>query len=403
MFTTHRLLQLLLLAVMMHRVRGNVPRETNTYPPLTTVFTPPPDESCMPTFTYTGSSSGTSLWLDYAVYDGPFTCYPPLWRDEFGTFSPGLCPRAYTTASSFTTSGTMGAICCSSGFEHLGTQIGGWCGRAIPTPTPALWVSDTVTSTLTFTSATGLVRQVVVLWQESDLSVLALATTSAATTTPKSTSPPSSTTPSSTSSTPPEPASSGGLGTAAKAGIGAGVALAALIAAAVLAFFIWKRRRGQQQSAPEQPSVAELPNNPAQQQHMPAEADSGVPEEKKHELAGGGYYDNGQTQQPQVQELSGQPWTAELGGGGGNTHELPVDATGGMDYIPPPQQQWVPAAEPQQQHNEEQQQQQQWQQQPWQSAHMASAQDAEMRWLEEEEARIQARKAQLLMNRVVNS
>ncbi len=91
---------------------------TTTYP-LTTVFTPPP--SCFSVWTYEAATYNyvsSGILLQNAIKELLNTeCFPPSFApdgrgDATIVYSPGVCPRGYTTLSSMIVNSVTMATCC---------------------------------------------------------------------------------------------------------------------------------------------------------------------------------------------------------------------------------------------------------------------------------------------------
>ncbi|KAK4447359.1 hypothetical protein QBC34DRAFT_496228 [Podospora aff. communis PSN243] len=202
----------------------------SSFPPLTKPYKYPNGTDCPFTYTFTDIfATQVPLWLNYDLADVG-SCYPPSFTEALGTFSPGRCPESYTTNSTYTLEGgTSGAVCCQSGYDAWG----GWCTSPVTTTTTALSVSGSTTVTATFVSATAFIREIHVLWQESDRDLL----NTLDETGPQETGVPTGTHAAST-------AVGETLSTAAKAGIGAGVGAVVLVVIGAVIMVFLARRRG---------------------------------------------------------------------------------------------------------------------------------------------------------------
>lgn len=272
--------------------------------------------------------------------------------------------------------------------------VAGQCRRFIPTPTTAASTSGSTTSVTTFTDATAIIRPIEILWQESDLPLISPIETVRPGTTSPTTPDPTAVPPTTLPPTPTPP--DGGLRTEAKIGIGVGVGVAGLICIAILVFFLFRKRRRRTTPQLQVFATAELPSNPTKRRLAEL---GGAPEPRTYELTGGGHDGQGakhelegrtwaneppaqvppaelpaQTKphelekfhletQPPVSQEQGLLTRDEPGGSFQEAASGPATVDGGQNSL---------------------------------GTDLPSPEDSELRWLEEEEARIKARKAQLL-------
>ncbi|KAK3990451.1 hypothetical protein QBC44DRAFT_64095 [Cladorrhinum sp. PSN332] len=219
------------------------PTPTTTYTrsqivPLTTTFIPPPDCSSNLLIRY-----GSSVFEANLVTSGAAAsrCYPPGFRSV--TFSPGICPSGWTGAFAM----TLGMqptesrnICCPAGYtahpsyvQEVGylscsstsVNLNGIAMNYITSGS----FGTTVTSG-TFISIFVWHEGFAVQWRDGDFATSSLSSPTATT--------------SSTATPTPSDSSQGdsGLSTGAKAGIGIGAALGSILLLLV-AFLLWRRRR----------------------------------------------------------------------------------------------------------------------------------------------------------------
>ncbi|KAF1985651.1 hypothetical protein K402DRAFT_464311 [Aulographum hederae CBS 113979] len=219
---------------------------TTAFPPLTTVFSPPAD--CATRFSYIASLS--ALYKDYELFSehsvsqatGYLSCYPPGVTSQWGTYSPGVCPDRYTTASVTARDSTVDAYCCESGYDFVPES--GHCVSSFAEPTTIFSVEESTTTKVVVKAGIAIAPHLRVL-------SIALATASA-------------TTPSIAESTAnaESPAQDSTRSSKAReAGIGIGIALSVLflIAIILLVCFHWFRLkscvRGRKPSSKESPDV----------------------------------------------------------------------------------------------------------------------------------------------------
>ncbi|KAJ5523762.1 hypothetical protein N7494_010412 [Penicillium frequentans] len=278
--------------------------------PLTTTFTPP--SACLSDLWLAQSSSGK--WMNL----GPANtteCLPSGWAAS-STFSPGYkfnLPMAADPCSYRPSSWVFSTRPASTSDEPwYGTEI---CQFAPQTTIyyGYTWTTEGITtSTPSEMKPGGLINAygLVIAWQETDnndpatATATATATASTSRTTPTSNSDPATATATTETTTPAlNPTfGSSGLSTGAKAGIGASVAVGAIMLLALLAFFLLRRRKKQQSV-----SVAASPPGHRIRHANPVEIDSA--QSRGPELGSTPLYEaDGQKQSPY------HPWVVELDG-----------------------------------------------------------------------------------------
>ncbi|KAL8959621.1 MAG: hypothetical protein Q9193_003545 [Seirophora villosa] len=325
---------------------------------LTTIFTPPP--SCLSTVTY----DGTSFWQGGLVQTGDQNCYPASFTDIFNSYyNPGICPSGWTSVANPNSVGPVTldngvlatkAFCCPSvggvqfnldrkmpllmmiqGYYHSSTNRGFLrhaCASLFGSPLTNVYYTSTKAegpipsdpSLLTIdpqsVEANTVYADVIqIQWASTDSGILRLmsqttsSSSSEAQATAAQTAHQTAANAAQTASPPvTATAAADGLSSGAKAGIGIGAAVGA-VALALLAYFLWSRRRKQpqpqlqheqlqQQEQQQQPqyaengtagiagnkyhTVGELP--PAQEKLSPRYGPAELPSEAAQELPGDG-------------------------------------------------------------------------------------------------------------------
>jgi len=146
---------------------------TITYPPLTTIFTPPPD--CATRFSYIHGMS--VLYKDYELFwetslsasTGYLSCYPPglVNPRAWGVYSPGICPDGYSTASLNPFGPTATAICCQNAYTF--DQQSFVCQSTYLEPTTIPSVGPSGTRTVVANHGIAVAPTIKVLYQQADL------------------------------------------------------------------------------------------------------------------------------------------------------------------------------------------------------------------------------------------
>ncbi|KAK4207565.1 hypothetical protein QBC37DRAFT_487421 [Rhypophila decipiens] len=247
--------------------------------PLTTVFSPPPLCATKTFFYDEDTGIERYIWKD--------ECFPPMTTTGLPGglfrryFSPGLCPSGWYNAQDYSTmfhggpslvSGESVAICCPSGYMPTFWPITGprstigVCESALQSKVTAICDDCTGVTVLDTTNPvngkhmTASEGTLMIRWQASDLPILSAAPAgSSPTRAPSTTSDnqASSTGSKRTSATRSDEPSTGstqigsgnhdnpptGLSTAAKAGIGGGIAALVILAILVLAIYLLRRKK----------------------------------------------------------------------------------------------------------------------------------------------------------------
>ncbi|KAL8984190.1 MAG: hypothetical protein Q9205_001768 [Flavoplaca limonia] len=204
---------------------------------LTTVFTPP--STCLDVVTY----DGTSFWQGGLLQTGDQDCYPPRFLDIFWSqYTPGICPQGLLL--SFDVGFLQHA--CASVFGTPLTNVFSTSSKGVgPIPQNADLITidpGAVQSNTVYADIIG------IHWAATDSPILRLMSqtsknspTAAGTAAQTAQGPPpltSPTAPAASTSTP----QAGGISEGAWAGIGI-AAVIAIMALAVFACFLWRRRR----------------------------------------------------------------------------------------------------------------------------------------------------------------
>ncbi|QGA15840.1 hypothetical protein EYB26_003501 [Talaromyces marneffei] len=271
---------------------------TSAVPALTTTFTPA--ASCLTDLYLNNIVSNGFIW-DYRQLGPAPTgtdCYPPKFAaTPSAYFSPGICPTSYTiacsTVLSIGSSTETRATCCPS--CQADKTAWPWYSTDLCTYEGSTTGTYLFTAQTSISTAIGLANLnaygMEIRWQASDTSTpgatSALTTASSALSTSASASPAStalSTTPTPTS-TPTSPSTSS-LSTGAKAGIGIGAAVSALLILAGIIFFIIRRRRNSAAANKQENMDMHLTPAQLQQQEYYVEAAAGDVRSKPpyHEL-----------------------------------------------------------------------------------------------------------------------
>ncbi|KAL8712580.1 MAG: hypothetical protein Q9220_003111 [cf. Caloplaca sp. 1 TL-2023] len=255
--------------------------------PLTTIFTPP--TSCISTVTY----DGTSFWQGGLLQTGDQNCYPPRFLDIYGSlYSPGICPSGWTSVANPNTLGPYtqkdGHLrnACASLFGSPLTNVFSTSTRAEgPIPRDAKLITIDPKSVLQNTVYADIIG---VQWANTNTKILALLSATASSSSGSVQTDPAqpgsrviSSVATATSlaalSSGPTSDENGGLSAGAQAGISIGAVLGA-IALAMIAYFLWRRRRKPQESLESKGAVETVPY-PVQEQPYFA------PEEKQQQPA----------------------------------------------------------------------------------------------------------------------
>ncbi|KAM7182764.1 hypothetical protein V8F33_014033 [Rhypophila sp. PSN 637] len=350
--------------------------------PLTTVFSPAP--SCSTNLDYWENAAGArGLTANFRRTE----CYPRMTttRTPFGLngryFSPGLCPSGWYSAHDYSTmfhggpslvSGESVAICCPSGYTPTFQPIPspeltrGSCQSALQSPATVpdcftcagATVVDT-TNPVNGKRMTAYENTLMIRWQASDLPIFSAAAAGASTTKAPSTtsdkqaSSIGSKRTSATRSDEPSAGStqigsgnhdgpSAGLSTAAKAGIGGGIAALVILAMLLLAAYLLRRKKQEKiarnlSQNPDGPrelhedtvEKAELPVTSAEH-HGPKELETEPP---PRELA--------TSEPPPKPELPGEEHAVLT------TSELPADVHGGealQGHMGTPKEEYYPSS-----------------------------------------------------------
>lgn len=271
---------------------------------LTTIFTPPP--SCLSTVTY----DGTSFWQGGLLQTGDQDCYPPSFTDIFNTlYNPGICPSGWTSVANPNNVGpatlkngvlATRAYCCPSvggvqfnldrkmplltmiqGYYHSSTNRGllrNACASLFGSPLTNVYYTPTRAegpipsdpSLLTIdprsVEANTVYADIIqIQWASTDSGILRLmsqttsSSSSEALATAAQTAHQTAANAAQTASPPvTATAAADGLSSGAKAGIGIGAAVGA-VALALLAYFLWSRRRQQPQRQRQQEQQQQQP------------------------------------------------------------------------------------------------------------------------------------------------
>ncbi|KAI4114263.1 MAG: hypothetical protein LQ345_004926 [Seirophora villosa] len=344
---------------------------------LTTIFTPPP--SCLSTVTY----DGTSFWQGGLVQTGDQNCYPASFTDIFNSFyNPGICPSGWTSVANAKPNNigpvtlkngdlVTRAYCCPSvggvqfnldrkmplltmiqGYYHSSTDrglLGHACASPFDSPLTNVYYTSTKAegpipsdpSLLTIdpqsVEANTVYADVIqIQWASTDSGILRLmsqttsSSSSEAQATAAQTAHQTAANAAQTASPPvTATAAADGLSSGAKAGIGIGAAVGA-VALALLAYFLWSRRRKQPQRQPQQEQqqqqqyadngTAGIAGNnystagewpPAQEKLSPRYGRAELPSEAAQELPS-----------EAAQELPGDGARAELGSDAGTRYNM---------------------------------------------------------------------------------
>ncbi|KAI4175914.1 MAG: hypothetical protein LQ348_006085 [Seirophora lacunosa] len=271
---------------------------------LTTIFSPPP--SCLSTVTY----DGTSFWQGGLLQTGDQDCYPPSFTDIFNTlYNPGICPSGWTSVANPNNVGpatlkngvlATRAYCCPSvggvqfnldrkmplltmiqGYYHSSTNRGllrNACASLFGSPLTNVYYTPTRAegpipsdpSLLTIdprsVEANTVYADIIqIQWASTDSGILRLmsqttsSSSSEAQATAAQTAHQTAANAAQTASPPvTATAAADGLSSGAKAGIGIGAAVGA-VALALLAYFLWSRRRQQPQRQRQQEQQQQQP------------------------------------------------------------------------------------------------------------------------------------------------
>lgn len=281
---------------------------TTTFAALTTVFTPP--SSCLER-TYTLAPTGSDYTDEDGSPGGIFTayrgysseCFPTqaTLSDGYVLFSPGVCPSAYSIATQWLDESSATYAYCCPWYMHASDSFYD-CGSFPETTSMDIIGYGKSIATAGYAFDTP----IMIAWQSSDLSLFehhptAVGTWNSATGIPSPASATNTAIPSvtegshfinltsSAAESENSPAATNpetGLSTGAKAGIGVGISLGVFLITALIAFLLWKRRKGKKQIEPEMP--AEADSRTLVQEHKELSPDSQVHEasgeSKAHEM-----------------------------------------------------------------------------------------------------------------------
>ncbi|CAI4210785.1 unnamed protein product [Parascedosporium putredinis] len=195
------------------RIVSSDTRRTNTGP-LTEIFTPPP--SCTEIRTVNNRYPDLQMGCEGP---GGNECCPPKWASN-RYFSPGVCPSGYQACTLPTTRQRLETtnLCCPASFDCPTDIFYGECRSYINTPIPTNYtISGTV-----YSSAMSIVyaTPIQIRFQATDSGVVPIPTASFNLPGPRA-----------------------GLSAAAKAGIGAGVSVGAILILTAVVFFIKRNGR----------------------------------------------------------------------------------------------------------------------------------------------------------------